>query len=203
MCAKMDKKFSVLVEVQACGSLVTEEQLHAMLITIEYFLMGYGFYRPKYSLKRRLKIRILQYGVARNLNELYDSADTEVILSILVHKVISASLEQGVKEGRLLLHDWLVILISQYNDAYKIVEFGKPGTTGSLDVAFSHCPQLQSFTLACLARLLDSILHGFLHIPFCFRFRAAIFHGFIRFQKSRRRNLCVCLKHLTDCPRGR
>nr|ADE77326.1 unknown [Picea sitchensis] len=46
MCAKMDKKFSALVEVQACGSLVTEEQPHAMLIPIEYFLMGYGFYRP-------------------------------------------------------------------------------------------------------------------------------------------------------------
>ena len=83
-----------------------------------------------------------------------------------------------MKEGRLLLHDWLVIFTAQYNDAYKIVEFGKPGTTSSLDVAFSHCPQLQSFTLACLARLIDSILHGFLHIPFCFRFRAVIFHGF-------------------------
>jgi hypothetical protein len=103
--------------------------------------------RPKYSLKRRLKIRTLQYGVARNLNELYDSADTEVILSILVHKVISASLEQGVKEGRLLLHDWLVILTVQYNDAHKIVEFGKPGTTGSLDVAYS---QLAIIYIQCI-----------------------------------------------------
>eukprot|EP01018_Ginkgo_biloba_P032670 Gb_01692 [translate_table: standard] len=46
MSAKMDKRFNALVEVQACGSLVTEEQPHAMLIPIEYFLMGYGFYRP-------------------------------------------------------------------------------------------------------------------------------------------------------------
>lgn len=46
MSAKMDKKFNALVEVQACGSLVTEEQPHAMLIPMEYFLMGYGFYRP-------------------------------------------------------------------------------------------------------------------------------------------------------------
>jgi hypothetical protein len=114
--------------------------------------------RPKYSLKRRLRIRTLQYGVARNLNELYDSADTEVILSILVHKVISASLEQGVKEGRLLLHDWLVILTAQYNDAYKIVEFGKPGTTGLLDVAFSHCPQLQSLPRLIFALLRSPLL---------------------------------------------
>ncbi|RRT61129.1 hypothetical protein BHM03_00041026 [Ensete ventricosum] len=34
-----------LVQVQACGSLVTEEQPHAMLIPLEYFFMGYGFYR--------------------------------------------------------------------------------------------------------------------------------------------------------------
>ncbi|EEC72770.1 hypothetical protein OsI_06423 [Oryza sativa Indica Group] len=32
--------------VQACGSLITEEQPHAMLIPMEYFFMGYGLYRP-------------------------------------------------------------------------------------------------------------------------------------------------------------
>ncbi|EXC12643.1 hypothetical protein L484_013021 [Morus notabilis] len=36
-------------EVQACGSMVTEEQPHAMLIPLEYFLMGYGLYRPTQS----------------------------------------------------------------------------------------------------------------------------------------------------------
>lgn len=33
-------------QVQSCGSMVTEEQAHAMLIPMEYFLMGYGLYRP-------------------------------------------------------------------------------------------------------------------------------------------------------------
>lgn len=46
MTAKLDRRFSALVEVQACGSLVTEEQPHAMLIPMEFFLMGYGLYRP-------------------------------------------------------------------------------------------------------------------------------------------------------------
>lgn len=36
----------VKLQVQACGSMVTEEQPHAMLIPMEYFLMGYGLYRP-------------------------------------------------------------------------------------------------------------------------------------------------------------
>ncbi|XP_010262203.1 PREDICTED: pollen-specific protein SF21-like [Nelumbo nucifera] len=46
MTAKLDRRYSALVEVQACGSMVTEEQPHAMLIPMEYFLMGYGLYRP-------------------------------------------------------------------------------------------------------------------------------------------------------------
>ncbi|XP_051114266.1 protein NDL1-like [Andrographis paniculata] len=44
--AKLDRRFSALVEVEACGSMVTEEQPHAMLIPMEYFLMGYGMYKP-------------------------------------------------------------------------------------------------------------------------------------------------------------
>lgn len=44
--SKLDRRFSALVEVQACGSIVTEEQPDAMLIPLEYFLMGYGFYKP-------------------------------------------------------------------------------------------------------------------------------------------------------------
>ncbi|KAM7507543.1 hypothetical protein LguiA_017996 [Lonicera macranthoides] len=46
MTSKLDRRYSALVEVQACGSIVTEEQPDAMLIPIEYFLMGYGYYRP-------------------------------------------------------------------------------------------------------------------------------------------------------------
>ncbi|KAL8136562.1 hypothetical protein V2J09_002563, partial [Rumex salicifolius] len=46
MMSKLDKRCSALVEVQACGSMVTEEQPYAMLVPMEYFLMGYGLYRP-------------------------------------------------------------------------------------------------------------------------------------------------------------
>ncbi|XP_074317318.1 protein NDL1-like isoform X1 [Silene latifolia] len=48
MATKLDRRFSALVEVQGCGSLVTEEQPNAMLIPLEYFLMGYGFYRQSH-----------------------------------------------------------------------------------------------------------------------------------------------------------
>ncbi|KAJ8766921.1 hypothetical protein K2173_011739 [Erythroxylum novogranatense] len=46
MISKLDRRYSALVEVQSCGSMVTEEQPHAMLIPMEYFFMGYGLYRP-------------------------------------------------------------------------------------------------------------------------------------------------------------
>lgn len=46
MTSKLDERYSALVEVQGCGSVVTEEQPHAMLMPLEYFLMGYGLYRP-------------------------------------------------------------------------------------------------------------------------------------------------------------
>ncbi|XP_042036348.1 protein NDL2-like isoform X4 [Salvia splendens] len=48
MTSKLDRRFSALVEVQACGSMVTEEQPDAMLIPLEYFLMGYGLFRPSH-----------------------------------------------------------------------------------------------------------------------------------------------------------
>ncbi|KAL5161755.1 Protein NDL1 [Glycine soja] len=46
MTSKLDRRYTALVEVQGCGSMVTEEQPHAMLVPMEYFLMGYGLYRP-------------------------------------------------------------------------------------------------------------------------------------------------------------
>ncbi|KAL3752313.1 hypothetical protein ACJRO7_013033 [Eucalyptus globulus] len=115
--------------------------------------------RSSYSLKRRLRIRTLQYTAAHNMNEVYDSVDPEVVLSLLVHKVISASLEQGVREGRMLLHDWLVILTAQYNDAYKLIQpkNGSPVNT-QVDVAFLQCPQLQTLPHLIFALLRNPLL---------------------------------------------
>ncbi|KAK6272312.1 hypothetical protein POUND7_009395 [Theobroma cacao] len=116
--------------------------------------------RGKHSLKRRLRIRTLQYGTAQNPNELYDGVDPEAVLSLLVHKVILASLEQGVREGRMLLHDWLVILTAQYNEAFKLIQYksGSSSITAQIDVAFSQCPQLQPFPRLVFALLRNPLL---------------------------------------------
>ncbi|XP_039115744.1 LOW QUALITY PROTEIN: protein NDL1-like [Dioscorea cayenensis subsp. rotundata] len=44
--SKLDRRYCAFVEVKACGSLVTEEQPHAMLIPMEYFFTWYGLFRP-------------------------------------------------------------------------------------------------------------------------------------------------------------
>ncbi|XP_071701837.1 protein NDL2-like [Rutidosis leptorrhynchoides] len=49
MASRLDRRFSALIEVGTCGSLVTEEQPDAMLMPLEYFLMGYGVYKPSQS----------------------------------------------------------------------------------------------------------------------------------------------------------
>ncbi|XP_055960272.1 protein transport protein SEC23 D isoform X2 [Mercurialis annua] len=118
-----------------------------------------GFCKGKHSLKRRLRIRTVQYGAARNIHEIYDNVDPEAVLSVLVHKVILASLEEGVREGRMLLHDWLVILTAQYNDTYNVVQFKNGSSvTGQIDVAFSQCPQLQPLPRLVFALLRNPLL---------------------------------------------
>ncbi|XP_062083011.1 protein transport protein SEC23 D isoform X2 [Humulus lupulus] len=115
--------------------------------------------RGKYSLKRRLRIRTVQFATAQNINEIYDSVVPEVVLSLLVHKVILASLEQGVREGRLLLHDWLVILTAQYNNAYKLVQYKNGSSmTSQIDVSFSQCPEMQHLPRLVFALLRNPLL---------------------------------------------
>ncbi|KAH6806555.1 N-MYC downregulated-like 1 [Perilla frutescens var. hirtella] len=48
MASNLDRRYSALVEVQACGSVVTEEQPYAMLVPMEYFLLGYGIHKPNH-----------------------------------------------------------------------------------------------------------------------------------------------------------
>ncbi|XP_078433788.1 sec23/sec24 transport family protein [Wolffia australiana] len=112
----------------------------------------------KHFVQRRLRIRSVQMSTGLNFNEIYDSVDADVVLTILVHKVIIACLEQGVREGRSLLYDWLIILVGQYNDAYKIVNVDSRNMISSADVSFSQCPQLQPIPRLIFALLRNPLL---------------------------------------------
>ncbi|XP_020578173.1 protein transport protein SEC23 [Phalaenopsis equestris] len=114
--------------------------------------------RPKFSLQRRLRIRTIQYTTAGGINDLYDNVDPETVLCILVHKVVLASLEQGVREGRFLLHDWLVILTAQYSDAFKLAHYDNGSSFSRVDIGFSQCPQLQPIPRLVFAFLRNPLL---------------------------------------------
>jgi hypothetical protein len=59
----------------------------------------------------------------------------------------------------MLLHDWLVILTAQYNDASQIVQFKNGGSlTAQVDVAFSQCQQLQPLPRLVFALLRNPLL---------------------------------------------
>uniref|UniRef100_A0A0D9WH23 Sec23/Sec24 trunk domain-containing protein n=1 Tax=Leersia perrieri TaxID=77586 RepID=A0A0D9WH23_9ORYZ len=108
-----------------------------------------------FCLKRRLRIRTLQYRPAKNINEIYDSVDPEALLHILVHKVILISLDKGVKEGRSLVHDWLALLIARYNQVLR----SDPRTPElPVDVDFLQCPQLQMLPQLVFALLRSPLL---------------------------------------------
>ncbi|KAG8085733.1 hypothetical protein GUJ93_ZPchr0010g7339 [Zizania palustris] len=93
-----------------------------------------------FCLKRRLRIRTLQYRPAKSINEIYDSVDPEAVLHILVHKVILISLDKGVKEGRGLVHDWLALLTARYN---LVLRSDARNPESHVDVDFLMSPQLQ------------------------------------------------------------
>ncbi|PKI53699.1 hypothetical protein CRG98_025940 [Punica granatum] len=59
----------------------------------------------------------------------------------------------------MLLHDWLVILTAQYNDAYNLVQYKNGNAlTTQVDVAFSQCPQLQPLPRLVFALLRNPLL---------------------------------------------
>ncbi|KAI5064713.1 hypothetical protein GOP47_0019408 [Adiantum capillus-veneris] len=145
----------------------TRETLPSLQMAFQYTVMvpcdsqsqsDLQIQRKRFTLQRRLRVRSIQIEVARNLGELYESADSEVILSILTHKIIHASLEEGIKEARTLLHDWLIILTAQYNDFCKLARFGQSTTMNNLDVTFSHYPKLQVLPRLVFALMRSSLL---------------------------------------------
>lgn len=109
----------------------------------------------KFCLKRRLRIRTLQYRPAKNINEIYDSVDPEAVLHILVHKVILVSLDKGVREGRHLVHDWLAILTARYNE---VLRSDARTPESHIDIEFSQCPQLQMLPQLVFALLRSPLL---------------------------------------------
>ncbi|KAH7302474.1 hypothetical protein KP509_23G074800 [Ceratopteris richardii] len=153
--------------VNSSGFDRARDGLPALQMAFQYTVMtpsesqrqgGIQIGRNCFTLQRRLRIRTVQIEVSRNMGELYESTNSEVVLSILTHKIIQASLEEGIKEARALLHDWLIILVAQYNEFCKLARFGQSSTMNKLDVTFSHYPKLQALPRLVFALMRNPLL---------------------------------------------
>eukprot|EP00193_Tetraselmis_chui_P003922 CAMPEP_0177762252 /NCGR_PEP_ID=MMETSP0491_2-20121128/6244_1 /TAXON_ID=63592 /ORGANISM="Tetraselmis chuii, Strain PLY429" /LENGTH=846 /DNA_ID=CAMNT_0019278291 /DNA_START=238 /DNA_END=2778 /DNA_ORIENTATION=+ len=102
-----------------------------------------------YRLERRVRIHTVQVAIARSPAEVYNFADAESILALLMHKIVRACQDEGLAEARSLLQDWLVILLAHYNNN------SKSGRTEKVDVAFESCTALQP-----MARLVYVLLQS-------------------------------------------
>lgn len=71
--------------------------------------------------------------------ELWSAADAELVCKLLFVKAVRASWQSGLSASRLLLQDWLVMLLTYYNEA-RAREHGDDG----VDLAFMQCQALRA-----------------------------------------------------------
>eukprot|EP00898_Chlorokybus_atmophyticus_P008263 jgi/Chlat1/8438/Chrsp80S07919 len=95
----------------------------------------------RWMLQRRLRLLNAQAKVAHKLNNLYDATNADIVLTLLTHKVIAATREEGIQEGKGLLQDWLVFLTAAYCEHYGFAQKGNPAIM-NVDVSFSKCARL-------------------------------------------------------------
>lgn len=101
---------------------------------------------------RVLRLYTQQVLVTENADNIYEHANINCVLSLLVHKVIRACLDEGINEGRLLLQDWLIIFIVQYNEQLK------NRAKRNLDVSFSKFNNLKNLSRVVFALLKNPLL---------------------------------------------
>jgi hypothetical protein len=106
------------------------------------------------SIKRFLRVTTVQVGLANTPSEIYRSVDTDVVLCLLTHKIVRSALDDGIKEARLLLQDWLTILLSNYNEHTTV----KKGAPKSVDTSFSKFPNLRNLSRLVFGLLKNPLL---------------------------------------------
>jgi hypothetical protein len=108
---------------------------------------------------RLLRVYSLQANVATTQHEVYKSADEEVVLGLLTHKIVRSVLDEGINEGRLLLQDWMTILLANYNEYMNSIFGPKRGTvTKTIDTTFSKHTNIKHLTRFVFALLKNPLM---------------------------------------------
>lgn len=95
--------------------------------------------------------------MARTVRELYSEAVPDVILCLLVHKIIRATLDEGITEGRLLLQDWLTVFTSKYTQHIQQEDPKKP-VSRIVDTTFSKYSNLRNLPRLAFGLLKSPLL---------------------------------------------
>ena len=84
-----------------------------------------GILDRRLKVQRRLRVLTRSLAVARSAAEVFQHADQEAILVVLMHKVGQLARLEGLSGARSLLHKWMVALAARYNLAMAISK-GQP-----------------------------------------------------------------------------
>lgn len=91
------------------------------------------------AVHRRLRLWTVQVDVSEAVTSIHASVDAQQVLQLLAAKVVRASLDGGLHAARLLLQDWLVVLLTFYNERRSRANANDVG----IDVAFMQCEPLK------------------------------------------------------------
>ena len=69
---------------------------------------------PGWVVVRRMRLHTVQLRVARTTRQILEGVQPEPMMCLLAHKVMRAAVDEGFREGRLLLQDWLVVLLAKH-----------------------------------------------------------------------------------------
>lgn len=115
---------------------------YSVLVPVPLAERGGG--RGSHVVQRRLRIITKQEAVAPDQIGCCSSVRTESVMAILMHKLTLASLTAGLQEGKLLMRDWLVILVSHFNLQDGRGDFEVAAASGGpVDTDFKQASALQ------------------------------------------------------------
>ena len=108
-------------------------------------LAGRGFEpRPGRYLRRRVRrVCTHQARVASSPRDAYAAADADVVALAVSRKIADVARDDTLAEARLLLSDWLVILVSRFNHETGLARFD-PDDVAVVDASFGTCAALAS-----------------------------------------------------------
>ena len=108
---------------------------------------------PGRYLRRRVRrVCTHQARVASSPRDAYASADADVVMLAVRRKIADVARDESLAEARLLLSDWLVILVSRFHHETGLARFD-PDDVAVVDASFKTCPALASVPRATHAAL--------------------------------------------------